>query len=247
MRTTELREMDAVTLVRHRVAEWMDDPAIPATKHAHALRGLARLNAISRAHRLLWPPLRELARRAERPLQVLDVASGGGDLPRGLDALARRAGIELFWILSDRSRQALELSLERSRAAGMTCEAAVIDALHEPLPQADVVINSLFLHHLDVPDVVRALASMRAAARMAVGVTDLRRTRRALALVWLGSRALTRSAVVHHDAIASVRAAHDPAEVRAMAARAGLHEASVQVMDPVRWRLWWERSGGGSA
>jgi SAM-dependent methyltransferase len=239
--------MDAVTLVRHRVAEWMDDPAIPAAEHARALRGLARLNAISRAHRLIWPPLRELARRTERPLQVLDVASGGGDLPRRLDALARRAGIELRWILSDRSRQALEPSLERSRAAGMTCEGAVIDALREPLPQADVVINSLFLHHLDAPDVAHLLQSMHGAARMAVGVTDLRRTRRALALVWLGSRALTRSAVVHHDAIASVRAAHDPEEIRTLAARAGLHEAAVQVMDPVRWRLWWERPGSGSA
>lgn len=236
-----------MTLVRHRVAEWMDDPAIPAAEHAHALRGLARLNAISRAHRLIWPPLHGLAKRARRPLQVLDVASGGGDLPRRLDALARRAGIELRWILSDRSRQALQPSLARSREAGMTCEGAVIDAVHEPLPQADVVINSLFLHHLDVPDAVRLLQSMRAAARMAVGVTDLRRTRRALALVWLGSRTLTRSVVVHHDAIASVRAAHDPAEVRTLAARAGLHDAAVQVMDPVRWRLWWERPGSASA
>ena len=122
--------MDAVTLLRHRVAEWMDDPAIPAAEHAHALQGLARLNAISRAHRLIWPPLHALARRVGRPLQVLDVASGGGDLPRRLDALARRAGVELHWILSDRSRQAVEPSIERSRASGMTCEAAVIDAVN---------------------------------------------------------------------------------------------------------------------
>ena len=236
-----------MTLVRHRIAEWMDDPAIPAAEHAHALRGLARLNAISCAHRLVWPPIRELARRTERPLQVLDVASGGGDLPRRLDALARRAGVKLHWILSDRSRQALEPSLERSRVAGMTCEGVVIDAVHEPLPQADVVINSLFLHHLDAPDVVRLLQSMRAAARLAVGVTDLRRSRRALALVWLGSRLVTRSPVVHHDAIASVRAAHDPEEIRTLAARAGLPQAAVQVMDAVRWRLWWERPGSASA
>ncbi|MFM7809852.1 MAG: methyltransferase, partial [Planctomycetota bacterium] len=79
-----------MTLARHRVAEWMDDPAISEDVHAHALAGLARLNAISRAHRLVWPPLRELAAHVDRPLQVLDVASGGGDLPRRLDALARR-------------------------------------------------------------------------------------------------------------------------------------------------------------
>ena len=236
-----------MTLARHRVAEWMDDPAIAPEAHGHALAGLARLNAVSRAHRLVWPPLRELASRASGPLQVLDVASGGGDLPRRLDALARRAGLTLHWILSDRSRPALDRSMGRSRACGMRCEGVVIDVLREPLPQADVVLNSLFLHHLDPDDAVEVLRSMRAAARRAVGVTDLRRTRRALALVWLGSRLVTRSPVVHHDAIASVRAAHEPAEIRAMAARAGLHEASVEVMDAVRWRLWWNVPGGASA
>ncbi|MFZ4723005.1 MAG: methyltransferase domain-containing protein [Phycisphaerales bacterium] len=236
-----------MTLTRRRVAERMDDPAISPEAHIHALSGLARLNAVSRAHRLLWPPLRELASRAHGPLQVLDVASGGGDLPRRLDALARRAGLTLHWILSDRSRQALAQSIGRARASGMRCEGAVIDVLHEPLPQADVVINSLFLHHLDPNDVARVLRSMRDAARLAVGVTDLRRTRRALALVWLGSRLVTRSPVVHHDAIASVRAAHEPAEIRAMAAHAGLDAASVRVMDAVRWRLWWHGPGGATA
>lgn len=235
-----------MTLARHRVAEWMDDPAIAADVHAHALAGLARLNAISRAHRLVWHPLRELAARVDRPLQVLDVASGGGDLPRRLDALARRAGLTLHWILSDRSRQALDQSIARSRAAGMRCDGAVIDALREPLPHADVVLNSLFLHHLDPEDVVKVLHAMRGAARLAVGVTDLRRTRRALALVWLGSRLVTRSPVVHHDAMASVRAAHDPAEIRAMAARAEMPAASVELMDAVRWRLWWSRPGSAS-
>jgi SAM-dependent methyltransferase len=234
-------------LARHRVAEWMDDPAIPVQAHALALDGLSRLNAVSRAHRLIWHPVRDLARRAGRPLQVLDVASGGGDTPRRLDALARRSGVQLRWILSDRSPQALDQAIARCRAAGMACEGVVIDALNEPLPGCDVVINSLFLHHWDRDDVVRILRSMRAAARLAVVVTDLRRTRRALAMVWLGSRALTRSPVVHHDALASVRAAHEPAEMRAMAALAGLDEASVQVMDAVRWRLWWNRPGSASA
>jgi hypothetical protein len=35
--------------------------------------------------------------------------------------------------------------------------------------------------------------------------------------------------------------------MRAMAALAGLDEASVQVMDAVRWRLWWNRPGSASA
>jgi hypothetical protein len=228
-----------MTLVRDRVPEWMDDPALPVRQHDHALRGLARLNAISRSHRLLWPRLRTLARRSEGPLQVLDVASGAADLPVRLDRVARNVGVRLRWILTDRSPHALAHALGRARQAGLDCRAVQVDAVREPLPRADVVINSLFLHHFDQEDVVRILRGMREAARQAVGVTDLRRTSLALGLVWLGSRLVTRSPVVHHDATASVRAAHEPGEVRNLTERAGMTGACVEVVDPVRWRLWW--------
>lgn len=236
-----------MTIARTRVAERMDDPALPADDHDRALRGLARLNAVSRAHRLLWPRVRALAARARQPLRVLDLASGGGDQPARLDALARRHGVRLHWILSDCSAHALERAHAHATAAGVRCEAVRVDALREPLPEADLVVSSLFLHHFEPEDAARILASMRRAARLAVGVTDLRRTRPALALVWLGARALTRSAVVHHDATASVRAAHALPEVREMAARADMGEATLEVADTVRWRLWWERSPGGPA
>ena len=221
----------------------MDDPALPAAEHDHALRGLARLNAISRSHRLLWPRLRTLARRSSRPLRVLDVAGGAADLPVRMDRVARSVGVSLQWILSDRSSHALDHALSRARSAGLDCQAVRVDAVQDPLPPADVVMNSLFLHHFDHEDATRILRGMRQAARLAVGVTDLRRTRLALGLVWLGSRLVTRSPVVHHDATASVRAAHAPADIRDMAERAGMHGASIEVADPVRWRLWWTPEG----
>jgi SAM-dependent methyltransferase len=230
-----------MTLARMRVAEWMDDPALRPGDHDAALEGLARLNALSFCHRALWPSVRTLAARNGDSLHVLDVASGGGDLPIRMDAVARRHGVRLRWTLTDRSAHALRHGLARARAAGLSCEGAEVDVLGQPLPTADLVINSLFLHHFDGPDVIRILGAMRHAARLAVGVSDLRRTRLALGLVWLGSRMLTRSPVVHHDATASVRAAHQPQEMRTLADRAGLRHAAVQVADPVRWRLWWER------
>ena len=236
-----------MTLARTRVAERMDDPTLPAREHDRALRGLARLNAVSRAHRLLWPRVRALADRVQRPLRVLDLASGAGDQPTRLDAVARRHGTRLEWILSDCSAHALERAHAHATASGVRCEAVRVDALREPLPEADLVLNGLFLHHFDPEEVVRILGAMRRAARLAVGVTDLRRTRSALALVWLGAHGLSRSAVVHHDAAASVRAAHAPEEMRAMTARAGMDEATIEVADAVRWRLWWERSPGADA
>jgi predicted nicotinamide N-methyase len=172
---------------------------------------------------------------------VLDVASGSADLPVRLDALARRHGVRLRWTLSDRSPHALACASDRARAAGMQFDAIELDALERPLPDADIVVNSLFLHHFDADDVIRILAAMRRAARLAIGVSDLRRTRAGLLAVTAASRLVTRSPVVHHDGAASVRAAHEPEEIRALAARAGLDGAVVEIADPVRWRLWWNR------
>lgn len=236
-----------MTLARARVPERMDDPSLPPRAHEDALRGLARLNAISRSHRVLWPRIRALAERLDGSLHILDLASGAADLPARMHAVAVRAGVRLRWTLCDCSPHAVRHGLDRARAAGLPCEAIEVDALHGSLPQADLVMNSLFLHHFDGPDVVRILQAMRRAARHAVGVTDLRRTRTSLGLAWLGSRTLTRSEVVHHDATASVRAAHQPAEIRTLAADAGLHGACIEVADAVRWRLWWERGPGEPA
>jgi hypothetical protein len=82
---------------------------------------------------------------------------------------------------------------------------------------------------------------MAAAATRAVGVTDLDRTRNGLALAWIGSRALSRSPIVHFDALASVRAAFTREEIAAIARAAGLAEVSARAAWPARWTMWWKR------
>ena len=62
--------------------ELMDQPELDAIEHGRALAGLARINALSGSARILWPSLRDLARRKRTDgLRVLDVASGAGDVP----------------------------------------------------------------------------------------------------------------------------------------------------------------------
>src|SRR5438270_753420 len=72
---------------RRRRPEIMDQPGLSPARHARALRGLARINFFSGSARILWRPLAELGRELG-PLRILDVATGGGDLPV---RLARKA------------------------------------------------------------------------------------------------------------------------------------------------------------
>src|SRR4051812_815774 len=73
--------------------EVMDQPGLCPDHHRAALRGLARLNLFGSAG-VLWPALAAMAKRIPgRPLRVLDLATGGGDVPLRLWRRARRSGV----------------------------------------------------------------------------------------------------------------------------------------------------------
>jgi 2-polyprenyl-3-methyl-5-hydroxy-6-metoxy-1,4-benzoquinol methylase len=223
---------------RERIPELMDDPAIDPAEHRRALAALARINRVSNSAGVLWPIIPVLARELDRPVRLLDVATGSGDVPGRLLARARRTGIALEVSACDVSATAIDEA--RQRQPGI--EFFIHDALRAPLPPGfDVVSCSLFLHHLDNDDVVSLMANMEAAARRVVLVNDLARSRFNFVGVWLATRLLTRSRIVRFDGPASVRSAFTPAEAVALAARAGLHGAIVRIRFPARFLLAWER------
>jgi len=226
---------------RVRVPEVMDDPNLDHRRHAGALAGLARLNAVSGSARILWSPIARLARELRvDTLRVLDVATGGGDVPRAVWRRAARAGLRLEIRGLDASPQALDFARDEAKACGAPIEFAQQDALAEELPAGfDVVMSSLFLHHLGQGDAVRLLTKMRRAAGHLVLVNDLRRCRSGLLLAHAAARLLTRSDVVHVDAPRSVRAAFTIEEMRRLSAEAGLHSAIVRPRWPCRFLLMW--------
>ncbi len=219
----------------------MDDPSLPAADHDAALRGLARLNFVARSHAVLWPRLVLLARasnRSGRPLRVLDVATGSGDLPLAMAHRARGLGLDIRWSVCDVSAHALDVARGRAEQAGFAFAAHRLDATVDELPATDVSICSLFVHHLDPPQVVGLLRGMQRASSIALGVNDLDRSRLGYALAWLTGRMLSRSPVVHHDAPLSVQGAFRLDEIAALAMSAGLDGASLDHAWPARWRLW---------
>lgn len=223
---------------RERIPEMMDDPQLDAAEHRRALDGLARINRWSGSVGVLWSEVRRLARGLGRPLRLLDVATGSGDVPAGLLARAKRAGLSLEVSGCDISPIALE-------AAAAACPAGhffIHDVIREPLPPGfDVVSCSLFLHHLSAEDAITVLGRMKAATNRLVLVNDLARSRLNYLSVEVACRLLSRSPVVHFDGPASVRSAFTPAEALELAESAGLSGASVRRRIPCRFLLAWAK------
>lgn len=208
--------------------ELMDDPGLDPGKLALALRGLRRLNAVSVSAPSLSRILFHDAGRSKSPLRVLDVACASGDWAVGMSVRAARLGIPLHVEGCDVNEGSLALARQQAERRGATCTFFHHDAVREPFPgEYDCVVTSLFLHHLSDEDAATVLRRMAACSRQTVIVNDLVRSRTTLAMVAIASRVLSRSPVVHTDALRSVRAAFTRSELLALAERAGLRPASL--------------------
>jgi len=226
---------------RDRRPELMDDPALPPAEHRRALAGLARINRWTGAAKLLWPPLERLAVGLSRPLRVLDVATGSGDIPLALARYAARAGVRMDIAGCD-IRPVAVAEAGRKAKGTPAPHFFVHDVLRDPLPTGfDAVVCSLFIHHLDDPDAIRVLERMKAATDTLVLVNDLARGRFNYVAVAFAARVLSRSRVVHADGPLSVRAAFTVAEMKRLAAQAGLTGATVTGKFPCRQLLTWEK------
>jgi SAM-dependent methyltransferase len=225
---------------RHLQPEIMDRPDLNPRDHAHALRGLARINWWSRSAGILWPALVEQARQKTEPLRVLDLATGAGDVPIRLSRRAQRTGVRLLIEGCDISPVAVEVAQRRAEQVGAAVRFFVHDALNGPLLSGyDAVMSSLFLHHLERDRARTLLQRMAAQTRGLVLVNDLVRSASGLILAHVGTRLLSRSYVVHTDGPRSVEGAFTLPELRALAAEAGLHGANVSWRWPCRMLLTW--------
>lgn len=222
----------------------MDDLALDKNLHGAALDGLAHINRFGNSARLVWGPIAALARKWGLPqLSLLDVATGGGDIPIRLCQWATTRGLDLRVTAIDKHAAALEVARRRARCAGVFIDFHECDALSDAWPKGfDIVVCSLFLHHLRDEQALALLQKMASAARRLIVVNDLVRSAAGYVTVWVGTRLLTRSAIVHADGPLSVRAAFTLAEMEAMARQAGLSGAVFQRRWPFRFVMTWTPS-----
>ncbi|MFO0861588.1 MAG: methyltransferase domain-containing protein [Phycisphaerales bacterium] len=219
--------------------EVMDDPALPKKELDHALRGLARLNAVSGAARVT---IGAVARAAgPRPCRVLDVACASGDFALRLASYAKARS--LAWRVSgcDVNPLAIAHATSRARDMGVDADFFTCDVIEREWKGAfDVAVCSLFLHHLEREQAQALLARMARHARTVI-VNDLVRSAWNAVAIGAASRLLTRSRVVHTDAVLSARAAWTRREILEIAERAGLSGATISFGGISRMMLVWSR------
>lgn len=205
--------------------ERMDDPAVSPDDLRRSLAYIRRVNRLLGYHRATIGHLERFSRGWERgrPVRVLDVATGSGDLPREILRWSERRGFDVRVVGVDLHAETLReaAALTPPDLSGRLCFARA-DALRLPFADGtfDYATTAMFLHHLDDAAAAAALREMARVARRGIVAADLLRHRRAYA--WITLFTLLSGDMVKHDARASVRQAFSRAEVLRMRESAGV-------------------------
>ena len=170
--------------------------------------------------------LSQIPRR--RPVEILDLATGCGDIPFSLAAWADRQHRPLHLTVTDRSPEILA-EARRTLAGVPGVTFTVCDARAVPMPERsfDVVLCSLSLHHFAPGEAIQVLREMDRLARTGFILNDIRRCLAGFVAAWAASRVATRNRLTRHDMPLSVLRAYTPHELRALLRQAGIHDASV--------------------
>ena len=204
--------------------ELLDDPAADPAAVRAQLGDIARLNAWFGGTRAVVAALRPFFRGARGATwTALDVGAGSGDILRAAALAAQQAGVTLRGVALERSRTAAPLA----RGPGLAAVVADGNALPLGPASVDVAIASQVLHHLPEADGVRWLAALDRVARRAVVVADLRRSRLAMAGLWIAGRPLGLAPSSRRDAITSLRRGYTTGELNRMLAAAGVPARAV--------------------
>ena len=207
--------------------ELLDQPAIDLSELRTSLRDIERLNSWFGGTSAIVHEVQRLVRERDltRGITVLDIGTGGADIPRALARWGRHRGLPVRIVACDLHPQVAAIA---ARSSPDHDAVVVLRADAQALPvlpgRFDFVTCSLMLHHLAEEEVVRLLAKLRDLPRHALILCDLERSRRAYAGVWMATRTMCRSRLTRHDGPLSVLRAYTLDELNALGLRAGCPE-----------------------
>lgn len=214
---------------RSNETELMDEDNISFEEFRDCLVGLERINHLTLAYR---PTLRWLRPWLEtnEPLYILDAASGGGDMLRqitrkwpdrfGVGKNSRMVGVDLNpW--SKKSAESFALRSCETPPQSASYETANIFEF-EPDQPIDIIISSLFTHHLTNTQIVDFLRWMDSRAHKGWFINDLHRHPIPYYFIKCATKLFSRNRLIRNDAAVSVARAFTVADWQRLIQEAGL-------------------------
>lgn len=225
---------------RATTPELMDTEEVSFEEFRACLADLATVNRWTLAYR---PTLAFLDRVIARgwpqnvPLRVLDIGSGYGDMLRHIAAWGKARGVTLELVGVDMNPWS-ERAAREATPTSLGIEWVTADAFaYAPDERVDVIVSSLFTHHLDDEALVRFLSFMHERAAVGWFVNDLHRHPIPYAFFTRWSRLARFHRFVQHDGPVSITRAFSADDWLRFLSLAGVQPAEAEVRWHIPFRL----------
>lgn len=209
---------------RSRKAELMDGSNYELDEFIETLGDLRRINRYLGGQTALTRHLFPLieASGAQR-LRLLDVGTGGADIPIRIVEWARQCRIRIEFTVLDLN--AIAAGEARAQSSAYP-EISVIcaDAMNLPFADGsfDFVMASLFLHHFETPQAANLITSFARVARHGFLINDLRRHPIAYYSIKVLTRLFTSNRLIRNDSAVSVLRGFTEQDIGEIAAAANI-------------------------
>ena len=208
--------------------ELMDEPCSREVLR-HCLRDLARVNRWFLAYRPTLGWLDSLALPNDRPVHILDVGCGFGDSLRRIEGWANKRNHSVALTGCDLNADTIAIAREaspaRSRIRWVASDVFALKCSHP----VDLIVSSLFTHHLTEDELVRFITWMESTAQIGWFINDLSRASIPYGLFKAFAKVANLHPFVQHDGPISIARAFIPDDWRRMCAAAGLDESRISI------------------
>lgn len=221
---------------RSTESERLDSPDIAPSELESVLQDLGRFNGMmfGRTPILSWVRRAIASQPAGKAMHVVDVGCGYGDLLRAVRRWSRKRGVDVVLHGIDLNPETVRIARAATRPEdGINYHIADVFA-YRPESPVDLIVSSLFAHHLSDDALIRFLRWMEANARRGWLICDLQRHVVPYALIGpLGKLSRVHPIVVSDGRISIARSLTRP-EWQQRLREAGISQQAVTI----RWFLF---------
>lgn len=219
--------------------EIMDDLACTGEVVRQTLRELETINELLGGNYVTLNGLGKLLKTSyDRPVEVVDLGCGSGDILRLIRKWSRKRGLDLNLTGIDANPFIVTYASYHTPSE-YNIQYSAVDIFSEDFKaqRYDVVIGTLFFHHFTDEQLVAFFCQLKQQVRIGFVINDIHRHRLAYySIKWL-TRFFSRSAMVKFDAPLSVLRAFRKRELLLILKNAGITDYTIKWMWAFRWQV----------
>jgi SAM-dependent methyltransferase len=218
--------------------ELLDEDNIEFNELLHCLRSLEFINTLTLAYRPTLRWLKVIFRQHKNTvLRVIDAGSGSGDMLRKIETLASLEQVSVNLLGVDLNPNAKKVAQTLHASTNIQHLTANIFSFNSP-ESVDVVISSLFTHHLTDKQIIEFLQWMDKITIHGWFINDLHRHCLPYYFIKIATALFSRNRLIRNDAAVSVARAFTKSDWQRLIKRAHISsEVRIKWHFPFRYCL----------